>query len=176
MNTRRPWRRGGAASSPAAILSDLQARELVDLERCRSVWESGGDPLAVVAAVTKADLPEWLTDALLLLLVNGVGDGRPSRAMWRRREQRAVDAARAIEVCLARAHPDLPQTWEFSYLIAEMFLRKDKGTPRVGPSAMKRSFQRVSKGLSDPARYHRAPGLAARIGEALARVRARASK
>jgi len=166
----RPWRRKVADPSfvgPQTVLRELQRRELSDLETCRHVWEQGADPLALCAAVTHAKLPEWLTSALLVMLTDRAGGwpSMPVKKWWRQRTQRAIDGVRAAHVAACRIHPEGPQTWESSFLLANELARKDhKAIPSVARfdnppkiSGIKRSYQKVQRGLVDPCRFYHAP-------------------
>src|SRR5438552_3486986 len=111
---RRPWRRRTQNSStdPGSVFRELQRRQLNNLEDCRLAWERGADPRAVCVAVTKAELPRWLADALLVLL--GAEDvGKSVKRHWRRVHQDSIDAVRAQAVALLRSHPDFQDvSWE----------------------------------------------------------------
>jgi hypothetical protein len=158
--TYQPWRRKDTNpdSDPEKILLELQRRELTDLERCRQVWEREFDPLALCVAVTKSNLPEWLTNALLVQLTDGQGSYPSYRErLWRDRRQHAIDGRRAAFVAGVRAHPDHPTTWDDAYEIGEELARLSTDMSTVTPAGAKKSFQRVCRGLQRPGRYYRAP-------------------
>lgn len=78
----RPWRRRRRGDTdPATVLRELQRRQLNDLEDCRIACERAVDPLAVCAAVAKSDMPEWLTDAVLVLLTDGARGAKTPHAL-----------------------------------------------------------------------------------------------
>lgn len=100
----RPWRRQsskpGRSVDPVEVFQELQRRQLADLEDCRTAWERGGDPLGLCVAVTKVDLPDWLADALLVILTDqseGPTRGWMTQLLrqhWRATHKDAVDAVR----------------------------------------------------------------------------------
>ncbi len=176
----RPWTRRKTADAvpsdpaPGDVFRELQRRRLGDLEDCRLAWERCGDPFALVVALMMSELPEWLSDALLLIVADDVGDqGRPAinlRQRWRRRSNDAVDALRAMQTAAFRAHPQLPLTWENSYWNASRLIHsKIADSPAVTEAAMKKSYERVRKGLRNPGRYFAAKGVEPRLDLALER-------
>lgn len=173
-STRRPWRRreSNPSTDPSIVFRKLQRRQLADVEDCRIAWERAGDPLALCVAVTKCGAPEWLADALLVLLTDGPGGARLLRACWKSRARDAIDAVRAAEVAGARTHPELPQTWERAYWFAEKFVDEAgyNDVPKVGLDAMKMSYRRVCRGLVNDGRYFAAPGFGKRLQLARRRI------
>jgi hypothetical protein len=137
-------------------------------DRCRSVWEQGGDPLAVCVAVIASDLPDWLKNAVLVLVT------MPdlSERWWRGRTRDAIDAIRAAEIAGIRAHPEAKArnggyTWEEALDLGEHFARRREGTGALTAAGAKRVYERVVKGLEEHTRYHRAPeGTVERIKQA----------
>jgi hypothetical protein len=107
-------------------------------------------------------MPEWLTDALLVLLTDEA-EGGPLvirlRQRWAKRRQDAIDAARAQTVAFARTHPDLPpQTLEMAHLLAERYVRsKYPNVSAVGPEAIKKAYRLVCQRLRSEGRYYDAP-------------------
>jgi hypothetical protein len=158
----RSWQRRGhdLKTDPAVILRELQRRQLNDLEDCRLAWQEDGNPLAVCVALTKCDLPEWLTDALLELLTLEAHDpkrGARLRDRWARQHRDDVDAARAQAVALARTGMQ-PITWDEARVVAERFLREQyTDVEAVDGEALKRSYRLVCERLTDGARYYYAP-------------------
>jgi hypothetical protein len=175
--TNRPWRRrnSNASADPAAVFRELQRRKLSDLEDCRLAWEHGGDPLAVCAAVTKCDLPEWLADALLVILTDEAERGPEVirlRRRWAKQQRDSLDALRAQTAALARTlNPESAapaRTWESAHILAEALVRRDyKAVEKVGPEAIKKSYRLVCRRLAeDPGRYYFALGFQDRLRRA----------
>lgn len=177
--TNRAWRRrdSNPSADPATVFRELQRRKLSDLEDCRLAWEQVGDPLAVCAAVTKCDLPEWLADALLVILTDEAEPGRKVirlRRRWVQQRRDAIDALRTQKVALARtqnpntAAPAL--TWEAAYILAEKHNPVEYAdVEEVGPEAIKKSYRLVRRRLEkDPGRYYFAlsPGFPDRLRRA----------
>lgn len=161
-----------AALTPAQVLEQLNSRVLIDLETCRNVWEREGNPVAVVEAVRQAEMPEWLADALLMLLTAEPVFGKPiARSMWEEREKDMTDAQRAV-VAAARAHPQQPATWEMIGKWGPEFLAKHFDTPRVSGEAIRASYNKVAATLADRpcAYYQQMPGMPDRMAEAIARL------
>jgi hypothetical protein len=157
-----PWLRSISSSEKSVakgMLQELQRRRLATLEDCRLAWEHQHDPLAVAVAVTKAELPEWLADALLIVLYAGgtkvtpVGRTELER-WWDARGRDEVDSSRAWEVVRTLLHPEVPHTWESAYQIATYFMSRDRGDSNVGPAAMKKSYRLVRDRLKDRGRYY----------------------
>lgn len=172
------WRRrNGSATPPEWVLSELARRRLDDLKACRRAWDHAGDPFALGVAVTKADLPEWLSDALLFLIM---GEGI-YRDLWTAKRRHVNDAVRAAKVARARVRPDVK--WEEAYsAVVEEFAEMpdaDRGElgGHVGARTMKASYFRVARRLSEnPGLYYRAPGLATAYARSLARLESRTHK
>lgn len=175
---RRGWQRKHSQptiTDPAAVFRELQKREMRDLETCRLAWERGENPLALCEAVRQSNLPQWLANGLLLMLIDGVAPYsvryRLRARLWKEHRQDVIDATRAAETAAVRAHPewervpDQRPTWEESFAVGNEFAaEKYSDLPKVSGPAMKRSYQRVCRGLSDPARYYRArPGMHQRL-------------
>jgi hypothetical protein len=142
----RPWQR--RSSDIAAVAKELARRRLATLEDCRTAWELGRDPLALAVALTKSDLPQWLTDALLLALY------APALLdqLWDAKHRDTEDSARAWEV--VRALPG--ETWERAYEIAATTVAEnyDGATPATGHAAH-RSYTMVARRLkANPGRYY----------------------
>lgn len=189
--TNRPWqRRRGPSSSldPAAIFKELQRRCLTDLEDCRLAWARAGDLLAVCVAITKCDLPEWLADALLVILTDEA-EGGPRimrlRQRWARRRRDALDAVRVETIAVARdPHLVAPgtdilprQTWESAHVLAELYTRQRyRDVEAVSDEAMKATYRRVRQRLGEnPGRYYYPPGAGLDARLRLARERFLAS-
>lgn len=175
---RRPWRRRATEAPAEAVLHELQRRELRTLEDCRLAWREGADPLALCVAVTKADLPDWLADALLVLLMadGGVPSLEELRVgqFWAHREAEANDAARATAVAAARlddAGTGRPaRKLDAALQLGEQIARERAGTPAVSPDAARKSYDRVRDGLaSNQGIYWQAEGIMARLTLALER-------
>ena len=164
----QPWVRSTLPSAAPSVHQELQRRYFGTLEDCRVAWQHRRDPLAVCVAVTKsqADLPEWLVDAVLLLLYHGGSrlfspdgshktppGGTVLAQLWKSRELDARDAHRASGVVEARTDPERPQTWKMSCQTAAD-REVQHGAPRLSPDAMKKSYGRVRKGLRNPGRYY----------------------
>lgn len=136
-----PWKRKNADPlfDPKRVFDELARRQMRDLETCRLVWEQEGDPLALCEAVRQSDIPDWLASSLLVMLTEGVDIRTNVRLKaWRARTRHARDAVRAHAVAGARSHPELPQTWELSYVLGEHFTRERfDDLPSVSPAAMK---------------------------------------
>lgn len=166
------WRRrDGKGTDPAAVLADLDRRELTDLETCRAVWAHERDPLALVVALDHVDLPDWLRDALRVAVTNGA-DGYPpipaltTRRLWRRRTRHAIDATRAAHVAMVRSHPDARASWPIAEAVGNDLAGEHyRDMPPCSPAGAKRSYHVVRRTLTiAPGRYFRAPdGTAARI-------------
>jgi hypothetical protein len=73
---------------PRPDLEDLRRRVFSDLQDCAMAWMYANDPLALCVAVTKADLPAWLVNALLAVL--SAKGGFSLEELWRRRESDAA--------------------------------------------------------------------------------------
>ncbi|MBM3466087.1 MAG: hypothetical protein FJX76_28695 [Armatimonadetes bacterium] len=99
----RPWQRK-STSAPAAVYREMHHRRLDDLTACRTAWEQASDPLALCVAVDNADLPEWLVDALLPLLMDD--SGGLLKSLWRQRRRDMIDAWRAVQVTRARGESE----------------------------------------------------------------------
>jgi hypothetical protein len=174
----RAWRKraGNPTTDPGAVFKQHAARELSDVERCRLAWERCGDPLAIVVAITQADIPEWLIDGVLFLLTEESEGSRPTalRKLWRGRRRDAIDMYRAA--CIAGLRLDQrqpPYTWDRAYEDGDRLARLYFPTiPTVSPGAMKKAYARVAGRLKNPGRYYRAPsGFSERHLEALERLR-----
>jgi hypothetical protein len=161
----RGWRKRHAAadSGPAELLEAIRSRKLSDLDRCRIAWQEADDPMALAVAVTQADLPEWLADALLRLLVLDDDDAGKSRhplsREWRDRARDMTDCHRATAAASARQLAlDEGITWDLAYRLGEQLVRErfDDVGP-VTPDAVKKSYQAVEKGISNRGRYHLPP-------------------
>lgn len=142
------------ATDPANVSQQLNHRQLNSLEDCRLAWETDMNPVAVCAAISKSDLPEWLVDACLVLLVDGGEGGKFQRPLWKRFMRDATDAQRALMSALARTDPTItpPPTWEVAYKLADSVVSKLGGSA-VSPGMMKKSYNRVAKNLNQRGRY-----------------------
>jgi hypothetical protein len=161
------------------VRAELGRRTLRSLEDCRALWERGGDPLAIAAAVMLAgELPRWLQDALLVFLVPRDSTARLRRLLAKRWEVSNRDrrhAGRAWELLRVRLsphrdHPALRLTWERTPHVASASLAKSSpGDGPHTPSAVQQSYQRVARALdSDPWCFWAPPdGFAARHLDAL---------
>ncbi len=150
-------------------MEELNKRVLADVDTCKRVWQSSGDPLAICEAIRQSQLPEWLADAVLVLLADGAKDAKLLRTGWRRRTRDAVDAERAGQVASMRSHPTHPQTWDLALKLADESSRsRYDDMPAVSSAALRKSYQRVVKELpKDPLSFHHgSPGLSARITKA----------
>ncbi len=166
----RPWRKKGP-DKPAQVFAELAKRQLTDMDSCREIWTNSADPLALCAAVTLAEVPEWLRDALLVLLADGAADAGLQRLLWKVRKRDERDAARAAEVAGLRCHPQVLVPWDLALRMADLFVRDHHSDePSVSPEAIKQSWQRVSRGIADPARYYFVPDVAQRVSASGARV------
>lgn len=169
----RAWKREDSPTQH--ILDELARRRLTDLDTCRAVWETEDDPLALMEAVRLLGLPEWLEDALLLAVSDGTL-GHPVFAKeWRRRSAAAVDRARAEAVASGRSKIDEAPvfTWDVVLKLADLRVRRVyRDVPAVSADAVKKSYQRVAKGLkASPGKYFTARAdMGARV--AAARIRA----
>jgi hypothetical protein len=162
-----------AGLTPAEVMEQLNSRVLVDLETCRKVWETEGNPVAVVEAVRQAELPEWLADALLILLTAEPVFKKPiARSMWEHRDKDMSDAARAGIVAVHRGHPQHQSTWGEIGEQAPTFLTDHFDTPRVSGEAMRASYELVARTLeARPAAYYQQmPGMPDRMAAALGRL------
>jgi len=128
----RPWLRN--QNEAAALLQELQRRQLNTMEDCRIAWEEAADPLAVCVAISKCDaIPESLQDAALgLLTAERYGDRLRdfSRQVWARHTRHRTDAARAASAAQWRAWPELRLKSEHAYLLA----KREAGTPKTAES------------------------------------------
>lgn len=173
-NRHAPWRKrkSNAETDPAAVFQELRRRQLADLDDCRLAWEREADPLAVCVAITKCDLPEWLTDALLVLLTDEQLE-RPVlklRRRWAKRGRDAADAARAeVFAALRGGYAGIPLArLEVARVAANRIVRERyTDVEELGEDAIKAIYSRVCRRLRDPGRYYHAPeGFADRVQRA----------
>lgn len=138
----RGWERRGsdAHKQPRVIVEQLARRVLCDLERCRRVWLEAQDPLALCEGVRLANLPSWLSDALLMMLTDAAGDF-PSiqRKLWKARRQQAEDAYRAAAFGVLRAHPEWPKEQRPTRQVAEQFAIGLRYTERLADAGIEPS-------------------------------------
>lgn len=120
--TGRPWKRQHG-SSHAYVRAELLARHFSTLDDCERVWRAIGDPLALMVAVAKSELPRWLQDALLVALDHETGHKFLKK--WPARHRDTLLAAQAWEMLLVREHPELPQTHEMAQIFAARVGRDD---------------------------------------------------
>jgi hypothetical protein len=127
----RPWLRN--QNEAAALLQELQRRQLNTIDDCRIAWEEAADPLAVCVALSKCAIPEWVQDAALGLLTGERYSDKLrgfSRQVWARHTRCRTDAARAALVAQWRAWPELRLKSAHAYLLA----KRAAGTPKTGHS------------------------------------------
>lgn len=161
----RPWRKRNddAPGGPGVVFTELQKREMRDLETCRKVWEQEQDPLALCEAVRQCAIPDWLRSSLLLFLTDSSDSSLlKAERLWEERRRHAIDATRAAEIAGARSHPDVEMTWEMAYQVGERFARDDySNMPMAGLAGAKKSYHTVRSNLAlAPYRYYRAmPGM-----------------
>lgn len=162
----RAWQRKDAApgTGPADVLKELQRRQLTDLATCQAVWEHEQDPGAVLEALRRVDLPDWLRSALVVLVTDGeVFDIKPlRRKLFRDRAARLIERGRAFQIAGVRSQTDA--TWDQSFVVAKRLNENDFPTAGLGvitPAGMKRAYQRVARTLqAHPFSYYvHMPGL-----------------
>lgn len=178
----RAWRRQGRdANMEQSVLEELLRRRLETIDQCRLAWEEADNPVAVAVAITKVEgVPEWLADAIILLLCDSDRDSRRLVSAHRQHLNDAVDAARALEIAAARTDPNGPLTWRDAGNAANKLVARSAGEergfsdiPTVSADAIRKSFERVRNGLADPGRYWAPVGLDERRKEAMKRELAR---
>lgn len=174
----RAWKGGRNAKklqSPTAeqVTRELSNRVLSDMDTCRRVWQGNGNPVAVCEAVRQSDLPEWLADAILVLLTAEPILGKPvARSMWKNRDAETTDAARASVLAALRSAPQ-PVTWEAAGNVASTAAAKSfDGIATVSWEHARTSYKRVARSLqTNPTSYYQAlPDLPERIAQAVARL------
>jgi hypothetical protein len=156
------WRRAGGGED---VFTELRRRTLRTEDDCRRLWTAAGDPMALAAAVAmRRDLPRWLTDGLLVLLLPEFA-ANWARA-WRARRRDEIHAGRAWELVKARVL--LPRqapehfagrvTWELAPRLAAHVLRHDDESGPHHPAAIRTSYDRVRRALArDRWRFYAAP-------------------
>lgn len=142
-------------TTPSTVLDALKGRVLDNLERCRIAWQAEADPMALVVAVAGAGLPDWLTDALIIELLDDTG--RRARR-WKARGRHMADRARVESAASVKAlRPDVP--WDVARGLAERRVQDaydDVG--HVGDAAHKKAWRAVSRGVdAHPGRYYVPP-------------------
>jgi hypothetical protein len=169
-----PWKRQ-RGSTHAYVRTELLARHFNTLDDCERVWRANGDPLALMVAVSKTDLPRWLQDALLVALDDECA--HVVRKRWPARRREALLAEQAWEMLMMREHPKLPQTHELAQMFAARVGRDDLPltpgmiTPlRAAAGAFARAYYRtlLPKLRAEPHSFYAPPaGFAQRRIEAL---------
>ena len=171
---RKPRKGWSRSDSEKNLFDELNKRQMVDLETCRRVWEEDRDPLAVCSAVSLCrDIPEWLVDAVLVMLTDGVAKYQPAiiKDLWEQRTRDANDRVRAQASVAARVQfPELGLTAEKSRLVGELLTHEKYNDPEfatVGASSMKKAYRTVAKGLTARSRYYLGTrGISDRIDQA----------
>ncbi len=167
-------RRAKAETSTATVLSEVRKRRLNSVEKCQQVWVHEQDPLAVCVALVLSDLPEWLLDAALAMLVAHDDDesknAQRTRQLWRRSKSARRERIRAEIFAQLRELPGRSTRGDLEREAVEWIAQHYD--ERTSPAVIRRAFNIVSKTLrTNPHRYHlTGPFFDVRLREALDRL------